>query len=201
MPRHTDTRDRLLTAGLDLIRAGSYAATSVDQICTAANVRKGSFYHFFASKAELGAACFDHGFCQAKDQLDRVFSPSAPGLQRIADFCAHLHAQQQELRERYGFVPGCPLFNVGGETCQREAVLREAIHRIIRCYTQYLESAIRSGVGDGSIPPCDAPALASLVFAHLEGVLTQARIYDDLTAMARARDGVFRLLSIPVPAQ
>ncbi|MFP2925129.1 TetR/AcrR family transcriptional regulator [Pyxidicoccus sp. 3LG] len=55
-PERGDARTRLLEAARDTIRAKGFAATSVDEICQAAAVTKGSFFHHFKSKEELGVA-------------------------------------------------------------------------------------------------------------------------------------------------
>jgi TetR/AcrR family transcriptional repressor of nem operon len=55
-PERGDARTRLLEAARDVIRAKGYAATSVDDLCQAAAVTKGSFFHHFKSKEELGVA-------------------------------------------------------------------------------------------------------------------------------------------------
>ena len=43
-----------------VMRLKGYAATTVDDICSAAGVTKGSFFHHFASKEELGIAAAEH---------------------------------------------------------------------------------------------------------------------------------------------
>jgi TetR/AcrR family transcriptional repressor of nem operon len=50
------TRIKLLEAACDEIRAKGYNATTVDDICRRAGVSKGSFFHHFASKDQLGVA-------------------------------------------------------------------------------------------------------------------------------------------------
>jgi TetR/AcrR family transcriptional regulator, transcriptional repressor for nem operon len=55
----TGTRDKLLTAARDVIRAKGYSATSVDDICAAAGLTKGSFFHHFDSKEALGIAAVE----------------------------------------------------------------------------------------------------------------------------------------------
>jgi TetR/AcrR family transcriptional repressor of nem operon len=59
-PRNsTATRTKLLDAARDVIRTKGYAATTVDDICAAAGVTKGGFFHHFPSKEQLGIAAIE----------------------------------------------------------------------------------------------------------------------------------------------
>ena len=55
-PERGDARTRLLEAARDVIREKGFAATSVEDLCRAAAVTKGSFFHHFESKEALGVA-------------------------------------------------------------------------------------------------------------------------------------------------
>lgn len=78
------TKQKLLDAAQELMRAKGYTATSVDEICTAAGLTKGSFFHYFEDKEQLGkelAQRYHHlmrqrleaaAFLQKKDPLERV---------------------------------------------------------------------------------------------------------------------------------
>jgi TetR/AcrR family transcriptional repressor of nem operon len=50
---------KLLDATLDVVRQRGYAATRVEDICAAAGVTKGSFFHHFDSKDDLALAAAD----------------------------------------------------------------------------------------------------------------------------------------------
>jgi TetR/AcrR family transcriptional repressor of nem operon len=60
-PRNSaETRSKLLDAARDVIRAKGYTATTVDDICAAAGVTKGAFFHHFESKEQLGIAAVEN---------------------------------------------------------------------------------------------------------------------------------------------
>lgn len=54
------TRDNLMEAAFGLVRRQGLSATSVDEICAAAGVSKGAFFHHFRSKEDLAVAAANH---------------------------------------------------------------------------------------------------------------------------------------------
>ena len=82
----SNTKTMLLNAALTAIRAKGYTATTVDDICQAAGVTKGAFFHHFKSKEELAVEAARHWgaltsglFASApyralQDPLDRVLA-------------------------------------------------------------------------------------------------------------------------------
>ena len=55
-PERGNARIRLLEAARDIIRAKGFAATTIEDLCKAADVTKGAFFHHFGSKEALGVA-------------------------------------------------------------------------------------------------------------------------------------------------
>ncbi len=55
-----DSRTKLLSAALTLIRTNGLTATRVDDICAAAGLSKGSFFHHFESKEALAVEAAAH---------------------------------------------------------------------------------------------------------------------------------------------
>ena len=78
------SREALLDAALEVVRSKGYAATTVDDLCAAAGVTKGSFFHHFAGKEEMVLAAVAHwnrvtgdafahaAYQRRKDPRDRV---------------------------------------------------------------------------------------------------------------------------------
>jgi TetR/AcrR family transcriptional repressor of nem operon len=54
------SKTKLLDAALHVIRAKGYAATRIDDVCAAAGVSKGSFFHHFKSKEDLAVTAADY---------------------------------------------------------------------------------------------------------------------------------------------
>lgn len=83
-PSSTPARSRLLDVALRILREKGYNATTVDDLCAAAGVTKGAFFHHFKSKEDMAVAAADHwsavtgaffaqaGYHDGSDPLDRV---------------------------------------------------------------------------------------------------------------------------------
>ena len=93
---------------MELIWVGSFGSTSVDQICERAEVKKGSFYHFFESKHALAMAAIEHGWETFKVELDQAFSASKPPVERLEAWIQQLIEEQVEMKAKHGRVLGCP---------------------------------------------------------------------------------------------
>jgi TetR/AcrR family transcriptional repressor of nem operon len=180
MPRVSNAKERLTDAAMDLIWENSYGSTSVDAICERADVRKGSFYYFFKSKSELAAAALESDWAKRKPELDSIFSPTVPPLERFTRYFDFVFTRLVELKKKCGSVLGCPLFTVGSEVSTQEEQLRETVREILDRKVKYFESAIRDAHAQGFISAPDAKAKAKALFACYQGTLTQARIQDNL---------------------
>ena len=66
--KQPDSRTRLLDTAIQVIRAQGYSGTTVDDICSAAGLTKGAFFHHFESKEDLALAAAAH-FSQMAQRL------------------------------------------------------------------------------------------------------------------------------------
>jgi TetR/AcrR family transcriptional regulator, transcriptional repressor for nem operon len=196
MGRVSDAKERLLKAITELIWKGSYGSTTIDHICEAAGVKKGSFYYFFDSKAALAAESITVCWTEYRKHYDRLFSPVVPPLQRLKDYCDFTYQEQAELKRKYGHVLGCPLCTLGAEVSTQESVLRERIQEVMDQARKYVETAVRDAHAAGDIRAPDAAAKARSVYAYCEGLLTQARIQDDEEILREMQRGMFDLLGV-----
>jgi TetR/AcrR family transcriptional repressor of nem operon len=200
MGRVSDAKERLMEAVRELIWTGSYGSTTIDQICEKAGVKKGSFYYFFDSKADLAVAAIDEDWQHRRPDLDSLFSATVSPLERLRNYCDFGYRFQAEIKAKCGCVLGCPLFTLGSEVSTQEDRLRKKIQEILDYKRKYLESAIREAHASGLINAPDAAAKARMLFVYYEGLLTQARIQNDLAVLREAVRGTFELLGAKEPS-
>lgn len=183
-----------MDAVLELIWTGSYGSTTIDQICDKAAVRKGSFYYYFDSKSDLALAAIEAQWHIVRAECDAIFSPTVPPLKRLEDYFEFGYRFQRQMKDKYGYVLGCPLFALGAEVCTQEHALQAKIQEILGYKLKYLESAIRDAHAAGLIVAPDPASKARMVHAYYEGLLTQARIQNDVEVLRESSAGAFAIL-------
>jgi TetR/AcrR family transcriptional repressor of nem operon len=173
-------RDRLLEAMVDAIWERSYGSVSVDSICARADVRKGSFYHFFKSKSALAVAALENLWeTQSRPALDEIFSPTRPPLARFERLIAYWYQRSLDCQRDKGRVLGCPYFNIGAETASGEPDLAAKVREILDRYQACLEASLHEANARGDIAVADPAETAGCLFSMIEGCSTQARIHND----------------------
>lgn len=197
MIRPNDTRERLLCTAADLIWRSSYHATGVDRICEVAGVKKGSFYHFFASKEDLAIAALTAQSEQYRPRLNEIFSATRPPLERLREYAREVVARQVEKQAETECVCGCPLLALGSELGTQSSALRTKVEELLEWRQRIVESAIRDAHAAGELHAPDAARKARILVDFIEGALTRARILNDLAPIAGLEDLVLEVLGVP----
>lgn len=189
-----------MDAALDLIWEESYGAITIDDICKRAEVKKGSFYYFFASKAELAVAALERMWTNDwKPTLDARFSASNPPLERLTVYLDEIYVRTAERFKKTGKVLGCPVCSVGSEISTQEIDVSAKARELMSRKHRYYESAIRDALAGGLIEPCD-PAQKAQAFACLiEGAVSHARIMNDPESLRNLTAAALDLLRVTAP--
>lgn len=189
-----ETRGKLLTTALELMWEHSYGSVSVDDICARADVRKGSFYHFFPSKSDLTVAAFEKSWEDTASRLDQVFSAQLDPLERFSRFAQMMYQGQKEKKGKCGKVCGCAFVSVGLELSTQDEKIRAKVQSIFDRYCRYFESALRDAERLGLIPAHDSVAMARELHAFTIGLLVQARVYNDPELLKNLEQNILRLI-------
>lgn len=192
-----ETRDKLLEVALRLMAKHSFAAVSVEDICRTAQVKKGSFYHFFSSKSALAVAAIHEYSQRSRPKLDSAFSPSKSPLQRLKDFCDMNLIDQTMKLESIGRVCGCPLIALGSELSDECEEVQSAASSLGALLVNYFESTIADAVRQGEISPCNPKEVAGYLHTVTIGAVTKARIRNNLESMRELWSMMAAILRLP----
>ena len=189
-------KERLLDAAMDLIWENSYGATSVDAICDRAGAKKGSFYYFFKSKSELAAAALEDCWNKKRAEMDSIFSPTVPPLERFNRYFDFVHDRLAEVQKKCGSILGCPFISVGSEVSTQDQIVRETIDRIMDRKLNYFVSAVRDAAAEGLIDAPDPVAKARALFSCYQGTMAQARIQNDVELLRGFKEVAMEVLGV-----
>ena len=190
----TDTRQRLVDSARDLITSRSYGDVGVQEICEHAGVRKGSFYHFFASKRELTLAAIDDSLVVYKEQLlAAAFAPDLAPMARFYRLVEMVHVYQKDAWKATGALPGCPFGNLASEMSTQDEVMRARLAVIFGLLREPFERNLEAAVDAGELPTIDIRATAESMLAYMEGVMLMAKTQNDPELLLRLGPAVTRL--------
>lgn len=162
------------------MRRRGYGSVGVADICALADVRKGSFYHFFESKQALTLAVIDAHW--AGQRAEWVATLSAPGtpLERLERLFRATRATQESLRETAGAVSGCLLANLALELSGQEPAVQARLREIFDDEIGLILSVLEEAAAAGDIPAAGASrSTARAMVAQMEGMVLFAKLTDD----------------------
>lgn len=194
----TDTKEKLINTAIDLIWRNSYGSVSVDEICQTADVRKGSFYHYFSSKMDLTLSALDCFYAGSLPYFEDVFNPAFSPMERISRLCDLIYSKQKETQKKYGRVCGCPFMALGSEMASQEDVLQQKINQVMALHERYYEDVIKDMIGLGQLPAdTDVSGRAKQIYAYIMGHVMMARIQNNLESLQNNLEaGIFNILSV-----
>jgi TetR/AcrR family transcriptional regulator, transcriptional repressor for nem operon len=189
-----DARTKLLEAALPLIRAKGYSATSVDEICAAAGVTKGAFFHHFKSKDALGVAAADYW----SEVTGAVFAAApyhdhADPLDRVLAYLAFRKALLQGGVAEFTCLVGTMV----QETYETAPAIRAAGERSITGHAQTLEADIEAAMRARNMTPgWSARSLALHTQAVIQGAFILAKATGGAEIAADSIDHVRRYIEM-----
>jgi TetR/AcrR family transcriptional repressor of nem operon len=186
-PERGDARTRLLEAARDVIRAKGYAATSVDDLCHAAAVTKGSFFHHFRTKEELGVAAAQF-WAETTSALFATAPYHAPAdpLDRILAYVAF----RRSIIAGDFFEFTCLVGTMAEEVHATSPAIRDACGASIFGHAATLEADIAAAMRQHGVSGVSAESLARHTQAVIQGAFVLAKAGNDAEL---AREGLDHL--------
>jgi TetR/AcrR family transcriptional repressor of nem operon len=185
---HHESKAALLDAALLVFRAKGYAATRVEDICEAAELTKGSFFHHFKSKEDLAIAAAEHwitvtsptfvsaAYRTLPDPLDRLLAyidfRKALLTGALPEFTCFAGTMIQEIYETHPAVRDACEKSISGHAATLEADIDEAmrLYRADRPFSAESLALYTQAVMQGAFILAKAkqgPAVAADCLDHL----------------------------------
>jgi TetR/AcrR family transcriptional repressor of nem operon len=177
-----ESKTKLLDAARHVLRAKGYSATRVEDVCEAAGLTKGSFFHHFDSKEELAL----EAVAEEEGGSSRLFA-SAPyhrspdPLQRLL---AYIDFRKSMLKGELAEFT-CLAGTMVQEVYDTYPAIREACDHSISTHAATLVSDIREAMDQRDMhPDWTAESLAFYAQATLQGafILAKAKHSRDIAA-------------------
>ncbi|WP_310766944.1 TetR/AcrR family transcriptional regulator [Mycobacterium sp. Z3061] len=181
MPRTSDARDRIVSTAARLFLERSYHDVGVEELCAVADVRKGSFYHYFSSKADLAKAVVDLHLAVFQARL--ASSSGTTAAERLSAIPEAIAGIQSGLHSQFGRFVGCPFGNLAAELSTTDEAVRSHLAARLAALEEHLASICRDAAADGTLrADVDPNRLAHALFAHYQGLILLAKLHGSTIA-------------------
>lgn len=185
-------RARLIRTGVAILTEKGFSSVGVEEILEAAEVPKGSFYHYFDSKEAFGLELIDAYATYFARKLDRWFGnvERAP-LDRLCDFIAD--ARSGMVRHRYR--RGCLVGNLGQEMGVLPEPFRKRLAAVFDDWEARTARCLRMAQEAGEIPKgADCESLAHFFWIGWEGAVLRAKLERRPDALDVFADGFLAMI-------
>ncbi|MHC2070209.1 TetR/AcrR family transcriptional regulator [Bremerella sp. T1] len=187
-----ETKSEIIEAGRKAMIAKSYNGVGLNEILTEAGVPKGSFYHFFKSKEELGVAVIESSVTENTEKLrealtDAKLSP----LKRLEEYFiwARDDINSRELRQE------CLICKLALELSSLSEPLRDAVRHGWDEWRLIMTECLREAQAAGEIASeHDPESLAEFIIYSFEGAMIRVQVDNHIRPVNQFLHFVFQVL-------
>ena len=194
--RQSDARRRLLSAAHALFHDRGYEAVGVAELCSVADVNKGSFYHFFASKRDLMLEVVAGAWDETGLLAEWEASPPGQPLAQLRRYLQDLFAYHYASLENGGRVRGSLLGNLALELSARDAGAADRLQDQFARETRAFRHLIGAAVERGEVRVADPDRTAEALVACVQGLLLLAKVRNDLGVLPANEGELLRLAGV-----
>jgi len=170
-------KEKFLGTAQRLMLSKGYTATTIDEICLEAGLTKGSFFHYFKSKEDLGKAVLDRFVANTfrAEQEAGLFVEPDP-LKKIYGYLDYIIS----VNKGPGHQTGCLIGNFAQVLSESHPEIRALCDRHFSWWAGLMESVMNEAAAVyAPQKKIDAQGLAEHVIAVIEGSLILARAKGD----------------------
>lgn len=196
MKTKPQTRENIVQASMQLFHSKGYDAVGVNEICQAAGVAKGSFYHFFPTKNDVALAVVESWWLmdqQLRQSWIKEFDPLTR-LRMILTFRCDISRQ---IQQKSGFVLGCPFGRLVIELGNKSEALRQKVAEVFDENLIWLRNSFSEAVESGQLDQdYDIDGGANMMLNTIQGIGVIGKVYNDVDRMEAIVETTFKSLNI-----
>ncbi|MBI4056192.1 MAG: TetR/AcrR family transcriptional regulator [Elusimicrobia bacterium] len=159
-------RERILKSAYELFYKNGFKGVSMDDVASAAGVKKANLFHYYPTKEALGLAVLSHGVNGQKEMVMSRFSHEKDPIKTLEEMFVDAASRMQ----KNGCCRGCFIGNFAQELSDQNEKLRKKISEYFHFWTQqvadYLERWQMKGYFKKGFEPREA---AEGILASFEG--------------------------------
>ena len=171
--RSLETRNHILDSALNCFSKNGYDATGVAEICGAAGVSKGAFYHHFPTKQAVFLALLNDWLGGLEETL-LIIIKEAETVPEAFDNMAGM--AQQIFTVAKGKIP---MFLEFWIQARRDPIIWEATIEPYRRYQNIFTKLIQEGIDEGTIQANNPEDVARIIVSFAVGLLLQGALDPD----------------------
>lgn len=189
--RH-ESKTKLLDAALHVFRAKGYGATRIEDVCEAAGLTKGSFFHHFKSKEELAVAAAEYwGTVTSALFASAPYHQEADPVRRVLAYVDFRRALVRGELPEYTCLVGTMV----QETYETHPAIRQACADSICGHAATVQHDIAAALSQCGIEDqWNAESLALYTQAALQGAFILAKAKNSPEVAAACIDHLRRYL-------
>ncbi len=168
--------EQVLHAAMHQFWRRGYTATSLQNLLSAMQISKSSFYQTFNSKHTLFQRCIKHYLSTLENDMLTHLQQSPSARQFIETIFRSIGDNKQQIDDQFG----CLLMNTASEFAQSDPVIAELVQKGIQKLRGVFLLAVKRAQTEGDIPSDkDLDALASYLLSSIGGLRNMAKAGTD----------------------
>ncbi len=173
-----DTRQHILEVGYKLIVNKGFTAVGLSELLKAADVPKGSFYHYFKSKEQFGEALIEEYFRNYLQRIDHLFNnQELTAYQCLVNY----FSMWLEVNDGVCNANKCLVVKLSAEVSDLSEAMRMSLAKGASQIINALDNCIKRGIQDGSINVQHSNQIASQLYQQWLGASLLNKLMPDQT--------------------
>jgi len=188
---NNDNREKMLEAGIRLLKVHGYHGMSIKQLVDEIGVPKGSFYNYFPSKEDfVQQAIVAYGENSAEAIGSSLNSDAKPTQQILNTF----RALGRDLCTENGPEP-CLVSALANEISQSSSKCRSSIESVQNLAREHLTELVSQAQQEGEITTAQQAAIiANILYGHWHGQLLEYQIHQNSELLEQQTQQLLQLL-------